>query len=103
MNQKQGDPLTNFVVEGRNLPPGSIVTVALAGYGRSRAQDIADGAGAFNYVINQGHRLFGQGFPLGRFKVVVRGLNGLHFSATFTVVPPPPLGGPPPGGSPPPQ
>ena len=102
MNQKQGDPLTNFVVEGRNLPPGSIVTVALAGFGRSRAQDIADGAGAFNYVINQGHRLFGDGLPLGRYKVVVRGLNGLHFSATFTVVPPPP-GGPPPGGSPPPQ
>jgi serine/threonine protein kinase len=102
LNQKQGDPLTNFVVEGRNLPPGSIVTVTLAGFARSRAQDFTDGAGAFNYVINQGHRLFSNGFPLGRYKVVVRGLNGLHFSAAFTVNPPPPPP-PPPGGPPPPQ
>jgi hypothetical protein len=73
----------------------------LAGFRRSRAQDFVDGAGAFNYVINQGHRLFGDGLPLGSFKVVVRGPNGLHASASFTVVPPPPPGGPPPGGPPP--
>ncbi len=96
MSQKQGDPLSSFVVEGRDWPPGSIVTVTLDGVRRSAAQDFVDGAGAFNYVINQGHRLFGFGIPLGSYKVVVRGPNGLHASARFTVIPPPPGGPPPP-------
>jgi serine/threonine protein kinase len=101
MSQQQGDPLSSFVVEGRHWPPGSLITVSLAGVRHSRVHDFADGVGAFNYVINQGHRLFGDGFPLGSYKVVVRGLDGLHATATFTVIPPPPPGGPPPPGPPP--
>jgi serine/threonine protein kinase len=101
ISQKQGDPLSSFVVEGRHWPPGSLVTVSLAGFGRSRTHDFVDGAGAFNYVINQGHRLFGDGLPIGSYTVVVRGLDGLHASVGFTVVPPPPPNGPPPNGPPP--
>ncbi len=105
ISQKRGDPLSSFVVEGRHWPPNSIVTVMLAGFPRSRAQDFVDGAGAFNFTINQGHKLFVNGFPFGRYQVVVRGINGLHASLSFTVMPPPPPqgGGPPPAGPPPSQ
>src|SRR6185437_1146172 len=64
MSQKQGDPLSSFVIEGRHWPPGSLVIIALAGVRHSQVQDFADGVGAFNYVINQGHRLFGDGIPI---------------------------------------
>jgi len=101
MSQQQGDPLSSFVVEGRHWPPGSLITVSLAGVLHALLRDFADGVGGVNYVINQGHRLFGDGFPLGSYKVVVRGLDGLHATATFTVIPPPPPGGPPPPGPPP--
>jgi serine/threonine protein kinase len=94
MSQKRGDPLTGFVIEGRNWPPGSAVTVALAGLPHSRAVVFADAAGTFYYVINEGHKLFPFGIPPDIYKVVVRGANGLHAFASFTVMPPP--GGPPP-------
>ena len=94
MSQKRGDPLTGFVIEGRNWPPGSAVTVALAGIPRSRAVVFPDAVGTFYYVINEGHKLFPFGIPPDIYKVVVRGANGLHAFASFTVTPPP--GGPPP-------
>jgi hypothetical protein len=56
---------------------------------------VADGAGVFNYTIDQGHVFYPGRIPTGRHRVVVTG-DGHRLSASFRVMPPPP-GGPPPG------
>jgi serine/threonine protein kinase len=101
LNQNHGDPLTGFVLQGRGWPPGSTVRIGLAGFGRSVVRERVDGAGTFNYVINQGQRLFRAGLPVGAYKVVVTSPSGSRATARFTVNPPPPLQGPPPGPPPP--
>jgi hypothetical protein len=95
MSQRRGDPLTGFVVEGRNWLPGSTVTLTLVGVPHSSALVYVDAAGTFYYVINEGHKLFPFGIPPNIYRVVVRGTNNVHASAGFTVLPPP-GGGPPP-------
>ena len=57
MNQPYGDGHTVFVVYGRGWPPGTRVTVALAGGRTSPDRPVVDRAGAFNYAVNQGPRV----------------------------------------------
>jgi serine/threonine protein kinase len=109
LNQRTGDQLTGFVVEGRGWPPLQPVTVRIAGFGRS-AHDTADAAGTFDFGINQDHVFFSGRIPVGRHRVIVTG-SGIRESITFTVhrVPARPKGPPPgtrpgsPPGSPPPS
>ena len=49
-----------------------------------------DGAGAFNYTIDQGHVFYPGPIPLGRHEVVVTGAAGRRLSTTFQILPPPP-------------
>ncbi len=94
LTQRRGDPLTIFVVQGRGWPPGARITVTLAGHGSSPVHEIVDGAGAFNYAINQQGEFFPRGLPPGRYKVIVSVPGGPRATARFVVMFPPP--GPPP-------
>jgi len=88
-----GDGDTGFVVHGAGWPPRSTVTVALAGEAVS-ARVVVDGAGAFNYTIDQGHVFYRGPIPTGRHEVVVTG-DGRRLSTAFQVIqPPPPAGAP---------
>jgi len=89
--QPAGDGLTGFVVHGAGWPPRSTVTLALAG--RSVPVTV-DGAGAFNYAIDQGHVFYPGPIPLGRHEVVVTGAAGHRLSTSFVVQPGPPPGAP---------
>jgi protein kinase-like protein len=89
--QPFGDGLTGFVVHGAGWPPRSMVTLALAG----RSVRVAvDGAGAFNYTIDQGHVFYPGPIPLGSHDVVVTGATGQSRSASFVVQSGPPPGAP---------
>ena len=91
--QLMGDGDTGFVVHGAGWPPRSTVTVALAGEAVS-ARVVVDGAGAFNYTIDQGHVFYPGPLPTGRHEVVVTG-DGRRLSTAFQVIqPPPPAGAP---------
>ena len=91
MIQPFGDGITGFVVHGAGWPPHSTVLLTLAG----RSVPVAvDGAGAFNYTIDQGHAFYPGPIPVGCHNVVVSGAAGRWRSTTFRVVPPPP-GAPP--------
>jgi protein kinase-like protein len=92
--QPVGDGTTGFVLHGAGWPPLSTVTVTLAGVSVRLA---ADGAGVFNYTIDQGHAFFPGPIPIGRHEVVVTGA-GHRLSTAFRVVPPPPGSTPPPPG-----
>ena len=94
MLQPMGDGDTGFVVHGAGWPPRSTVTVALAGRGAVSARVVVDGAGAFNYTIDQGHVFYPGLIPTGRHEVVVTG-DGRRLSTVFDVIrPPPPAGVP---------
>jgi protein kinase-like protein len=91
MIQPVGDGLTGFVVHGAGWPPRSTVTLTLAG----RAVRVAvDGAGAFNYTIDQGHVFYPGPIPLGQHSVVVTGATGRSRTTSFVVQPGPPPGAP---------
>jgi protein kinase-like protein len=92
--QPMGDGETGFVVHGAGWPPLSSVTIALAGLATFSVRLTADGAGAFNYTIDQGHVFYRGPIPTGRHEVVVTG-DGRRLSAAFQVVSGPPPGGPP--------
>ncbi len=94
MTQPTGDPGTTFVVQGRGWLPGTDVTITLKGFGSSRIHPPVDGAGSFNYAVNQDHDFFRGGLPPGRYTVIVTGPTGRKATARFSVIPPP--GGPPP-------
>jgi hypothetical protein len=93
--QPMGDGTTGFVLHGAGWPPLSTVTLTLAGRPGVSVRLVADGAGVFNYTIDQGHVFYPGRIPTGRHRVVVTG-DGHRLSASFRVMPPPP-GGPPPG------
>jgi serine/threonine protein kinase len=100
LSQNHGDPLTGFVVQGRGWPPGFTVRIALVGFAGSAVRVLVDGAGTFNYVINQSQRQFRSGLPLGPLKVAVTLPNGSRKTIGFMVNPPPQQQGqqsPPPG------
>jgi hypothetical protein len=92
-----GDPDTTFVIHGANWPPGTIVTIALAGFGASPFHPVADAAGSFNYAINQSHEFRRGMLPPGAYRVTVTGSGGQQATVTFDI-----RSVPPPGQSPPP-
>jgi Protein kinase domain len=92
--QPMGDVTTGFVVHGAGWPPRSTVTLRLAGRAGVSVQVVVDGAGIFNYTIDQGHAFYPGPIPVGRQEVVVTG-DGHRFSKTFQVIRQPPPGGAP--------
>jgi hypothetical protein len=94
MLQPIGDGVTGFVLHGAGWPPRSTVTLTLAGRGITHVQVLVDGAGAFNYAIDQGHVFYPGPIPVGSHEVLVAGSGGRRRSTTFRVVPPPPPGAP---------
>ena len=91
MIQPFGDGVSGFVVHGAGWPPRSTVTLTMAG--RS-VRVVVDGAGAFNYTIDQGHVFYPGPIPLGRHVVVVTGAAGHRLSTSFVVQSGPPPGAP---------
>jgi hypothetical protein len=87
MIQPQGDGATGFVVHGAGWPPLSTVMLALAGRGNASVPVQVDGAGIFNYTIDQGHAFYPGPIPPGRHQVVVTG-DGRRLTAAFEVRPP---------------
>jgi len=85
--QPTGDGVSGFVVHGAGWPARSTVTLTMAG--RS-VPVIVDGAGVFNYNIDQGHVFYPGPIPLGRHVVVVTGAGGHRLSTSFVVQPGPP-------------
>jgi len=86
--QPIGDGNTGFVVHGAGWPPRSTVTLALAGRGNASVRLVVDGAGSFNYTIDQGHVFYPGAIPLGMHEVVVTG-DGRRLTTVFQVHPPP--------------
>ena len=85
--QPQGDGDTGFVVHGAGWPPLSTVTLALAGRGNTSVPVLVDGAGIFNYTIDQGHAFYPGPIPPGRHEVVVTG-DRRRLTTAFEVRPP---------------
>jgi hypothetical protein len=90
--QPAGDGTTGFVVHGAGWTPLSTVTLALAGRRNASVRLVVDGAGSFNYTIDQRHVFYPGPIPTGRHEVVVTG-DGHRLTTAFQVHPPPP-GGP---------
>ncbi len=86
LSQPTGDGRTGFVVHGGNWPPGTQLTISLAGVGRSPDRPVADSDGSFNYTINQAHEFFAGEIPAGTYTVQVTGPHGLRASARFRVL-----------------
>jgi hypothetical protein len=86
--QPTGDGSTGFVVHGAGWPPHSTVTLALAGRGNASVRLVVDGAGSFNYTIDQGHVFYPGPIPVGIHEVVVTG-DRRRLTATFQVHSPP--------------
>jgi hypothetical protein len=85
--QPVGDGVSGFVIHGAGWPPHSTVTLTMAG----RSVPVAvDGAGVFNYTIDQGHVFYPGPVPVGRHDVVVTGAAGHRLSTSFQVLAPPP-------------
>jgi hypothetical protein len=91
MIQPIGDGVSGFVVHGAGWPPRSTVTLTLAG----RSVRVAvDGAGAFNYTIDQGHVFYPGPIPAGQHYVVATGATGRPLTTSFVVQSGPPAGVP---------
>jgi hypothetical protein len=89
--QPVGDGLTGFVVHGAGWPPRSTVTLTMAG---RHVRVAVDGAGAFNYTIDQAHAFYPGPIPLGRHNVVVTGAGERPRTTSFVVQSGPPPGAP---------
>jgi hypothetical protein len=85
LNQVYGDSNTVFVIHGANWPVGKQITITLVGVGSSPIHPIADGAGTFNYAINQDHEFFRGGLPIGIYTVLITGAGGAKAEARFMV------------------
>ena len=100
VSQPFGDGNTVFVVHSSGWPPGSRMSVLLAGDGRSLTSPIrplADNAGTFNYAVDQGHQFFAGPIPVGKYRVIVTGPGHHQVQVPFQVFPssgPPPSPGP---------
>jgi len=88
MIQPVGDGNTGFVVHGAGWPPRSSVTLALADRGNASVRLVVDGAGSFNYTIDQGHVFYPGPIPAGNHVVVASG-DGRRLTTAFQVHPPP--------------
>jgi Protein kinase domain len=82
-----GDGVTDFVVIGLNWPVGSKVTITLVGVRSSPFHPQVDGAGMFNYTINQTHEFFPAGLRPGTYTVRVTDAAGTRSQARFEVRP----------------
>jgi hypothetical protein len=85
MNQPTGDGYTVFVVHGQRYPPFSQVAIALVGVDRPAVQVPVDGAGTFNYAINQNHEFFRGPLPPGHYIVLVTAPGVRAYRARFLV------------------
>ncbi len=88
VSQPYGDSYTSFVIRGQNWPvdkPVTIVLVGVRGSLESPVDPIADRAGTFNYVVNQGREFFRGGLPVGTYTVRVTGTDGKSAQASFQV------------------
>jgi serine/threonine protein kinase len=92
-----GDPETIFVIHGSGWRPGTIVSIALTGFGILPDHPVVDLAGTFNYAVNQNHELTRGLMPVRNYAVIVTGAHGQRATARFVV-----RRGPPPGSGPPP-
>ena len=88
MIQPTGDGNTGFVVHGAGWTPHRTVTLALADRANVVARLAVDGAGSFNYTIDQGHRFYPGPIPPGYHEVVVTG-DGRRLTTAFQVHSPP--------------
>jgi serine/threonine protein kinase len=106
MNQSQGDPNTDFIVEGQGFPPGQPVVVMLSEIGpppgqkqlvsmTSTFKPVTTAHGTFKVLVSQ---LYSGSLQPGLFTVQVTGPGGGQVQTQFMVLPP---GGAPPGGAPP--
>jgi hypothetical protein len=86
--QPMGDVTTGFVVHGAGWPPQSTVTLRLAGRAGASARLVVDGAGTFNYTIDQGHVFYPGPIPVGWHEVVVAG-DRRRLTTAFQVIRPP--------------
>jgi serine/threonine protein kinase len=107
MNQSQGDPSADFVVEGQGFPPGQHLVVTLSEVGpppgnkplvnvTSTFEPVTTAAGTFKVLVSE---LYSRPLQLGLFTVRATAPGGGHASTQFMVLPPgaPPAGGPPSG------
>ncbi|HXJ28222.1 MAG TPA: serine/threonine-protein kinase, partial [Streptosporangiaceae bacterium] len=85
MNQPEGDGYTVFVVHGQHYPPFSRVAITLVGVRRPAVHVPVDGAGTFNYAINQDHEFFPGPLPPGRYHVLVTAPGIRSYRTTFLV------------------
>ncbi|HEV8218837.1 MAG TPA: serine/threonine-protein kinase [Streptosporangiaceae bacterium] len=85
MNQPEGDGYTVFVVHGQHYPPFSLVTIALVGVDRPAVHVPVDGAGTFNYAINQSHEFFPGPLPPGLYHVLATAPGVRAYRAAFLV------------------
>jgi Protein kinase domain len=86
--QPTGDGNTGFVVHGAGWTPRRAVTLALADRANVVVRLAVDGAGSFNYTIDQGHRFYPGQIPPGYHEVVVTG-DGRRLTTAFQVQSPP--------------
>ncbi len=105
MNQSQGDPNAEFIVEGHGFPPGQPVVVTLSGVGpppddkplpsvTSTFKPVTTANGTFRVPVSQ---LYSGSLQLGLFTVQVIAPGGSHAQTQFMVLP----AGAPPAGAPP--
>jgi serine/threonine protein kinase len=87
MLQPEGDGNSEMVLHGDGWPPGSRVTIELAGYGTDSYRPTVDQATSFNYVVNQDHAFFAGLLPPRHYTVVVTGPGGRRAIARFVIVP----------------
>jgi hypothetical protein len=110
LSQPYGDGDTGYVIHGTGFQKFTKVTVLLVGVGvapyqpvTSPDQPTTDMQGAFNYIVDQGHRFFAGPIPPGIYKVEASESGGHSASASFQVNPAAENGPPgvPPGQGPP--
>jgi len=105
MNQSQGDPSAEFIVEGQGFPPGQPVAVKLSEIGpppgnklllnvTSTFKPVTAANGTFKVLVSQ---LYSGPLQLGLFTVQVTAPGGSNVQTQFMVLPP----GAPPAGAPP--
>jgi serine/threonine protein kinase len=105
MNQSQGDPAADFIVEGQGFPPGQRLVVKLSEVGpppgnspllstTSTFMPVTTASGAFQAPIRQ---LYSGSLPPGLVTVQVTAPGGSNIQTQFMVLPP----GAPPAGAPP--
>jgi hypothetical protein len=105
MNQSQGDPTADFIVEGQGFPPGQPVVVKLSEIGpppgnnplfstTSAVRPVTSRDGTFKAPVSQ---LYSGSLRPGLVTLQVTASDGNNVQTQFMVLPPnaPPAGAPP--------